>query len=1178
MMKQFRCIACLAVVLSVAVLPLGAQTMQTTFGKNRVQYHDDFDEWMMYESPNFITYWYGKGRNIGQAVVQLAEYDFYEIQGIIDHRINDKLEIIVYTDLTDLKQSNIGSEEAFENTTGQTKIQGNKIFVYFDGDHRHLRRQIREGIASVYLNSLLFGSNLQEIVQNAVLLNLPAWFKEGLIAFVGEKWSPELDDQLRDALLSGQYDDFDDLAEDNPRLAGHSLWYFISEHFGVPTVSNLLYLTRINRSVESGFLYVLGSTFSKTAESWKNYFTQRYKGELKMGVPPDEAFAIPVKNKRQLPLTQLKVSPDGKKIAYVLNEIGRYRVWVQDVTAGTRELVFHGGFRNAFQATDYNYPLLAWSPNGQELAILYESRDQLKLRRLNFYLDDEAEELMPEQYQRIYSMDYLSPNELVFTASVNGFSDIFLYFISTRQTQRITNDFWDDLDATVVHVRNRKGILFASNRPDSLKVDAPRLDTVLPIGHFDIFYYDLEGKPDEFVRVTHTPMADERQPIAIDTTWFGFLTDETGVVNRKTGYLETYLHHYDKVVRMRDRAELILHPDSSLTTVLDSAALENVDTVFLRPVYKERAVNHFASNYNRSIRLQHSAPRAGKVVEMMYIDLVPRLFLTPLQPELEIAPPMTLYRKRLEKDEAEKEARRSIAPAVVTPEVAESEPAPRAAPPAGRDTLPAPPADTLREEVATDYLFQSEFDDEDIPAPWETPADSLAKTPDFLPLEPDYQEPTYYPPVVALETAPNVHQVYEFQPGRIVPYRLKFRTEFVTTQLDNTQLFDGLNSYSGTPTDFGYPPPGILFKANFKDLFEDYQFEGGLRLPTSFNGTEYFATFDNRKQRLDKRYAFYRRALRFTGEPTPTALVPPKTESQIVLGQYQLRYPLDIFRSVRATASLRFDRTIQLATDATTLNTPTIREKRAGLRLEYVFDNTLDVALNIKNGSRYKVYAEMVKRFNVQLGQNPDFNFEKGFMTILGFDARHYQRVLKHSVLAGRLAGATSFGSEKILFFLGGTDGWLFQSFNQDIPQPFTTDFAYQTVSPHLRGFRYNIRNGNSFILTNVEFRLPLFRYLLPRTQSSFIRNFQLVGFFDGGTAWVGRSPYDKDSPLNTAIISNPQVTVRVNYFRDPFVYSYGVGVRTMVFGYFIRLDYGWGVETRVQQPPRLHVSMGLDF
>jgi len=143
------------------------QSINTDFGKNRVQHHDDFNNWWRYETENFITYWYGKGRNIAEPVIQMAELDHDEIQNIMEHRTNDKLEIIVYTDITDLKQSNIGLEETFTSKTGETKIVGNKMFVYFDGNHNNLRVQIREGIASVYLSAMLFGDNFQEIVQNA---------------------------------------------------------------------------------------------------------------------------------------------------------------------------------------------------------------------------------------------------------------------------------------------------------------------------------------------------------------------------------------------------------------------------------------------------------------------------------------------------------------------------------------------------------------------------------------------------------------------------------------------------------------------------------------------------------------------------------------------------------------------------------------------------------------------------------------------------------------------------------------------------------------------------------------------------------------------------------------------------------------------------------------------------
>jgi len=393
--------------------------------------------------------------------------------------------------------------------------------------------------------------------------------------------------------------------------------------------------------------------------------------------------------------------------------------------------------------------------------------------------------------------------------------------------------------------------------------------------------------------------------------------------------------------------------------------------------------------------------------------------------------------------------------------------------------------------------------------------------------------------------------------------------------LDNSLLFDGLSSFAGVPQDFGYPPPGILLKANFKDLLEDYEFEGGIRVPTSFNGAEYFLLMDDKKKRLDKRYAVYRRRLRFTVDNAPPPL---KFDNSIFLAQYQLRYPLDIFTSIRGTATLRFDKTTWLATDRSTLEVPDMRSQRIGVRGEYVFDNTLDVALNTKNGTRYKIFGEMVKGLQIDVGQNPEFKVNDGFMTVLGLDFRHYQRVMKYSVLAARLAGATSFGKEKILYMLGGTDNWLLPQFDNDIPMPQGDDFAFRSIATNARGFKLNARNGNSYAVFNGEFRTPVLRYLFRRSHSNFVRNFQMVAFFDAGTAWEGVNPFNETSPLNTWKDSNANVDIEVNYFRDPIVYGYGAGIRTLLFGYFIRLDYAWGVETREVQDPRLYFSIGLDF
>jgi len=339
--------------------------------------------------------------------------------------------------------------------------------------------------------------------------------------------------------------------------------------------------------------------------------------------------------------------------------------------------------------------------------------------------------------------------------------------------------------------------------------------------------------------------------------------------------------------------------------------------------------------------------------------------------------------------------------------------------------------------------------------------------------------------------------------------------------------------------------------------------------------------FKDKKKRLDKTYTAYRKTRKYT--PSDSSFPPEKSRAVTLLGQVQYSYPLDIFTSLRGIVNVRSDKVIQLATDAQSLSAGTMTRQQAGLRVEYVFDNTLDVSINIKNGTRYKIFGEAIKRFDLDLFNGFDASARKGMMGIIGVDARHYQRLWKHSVIALRVAGSTSFGAEKVLYYLGGVENWLFPSFDDGIPSPAPTgeEFVFQTLAFNLRGFKQNIRNGNTYALMNAEVRVPIFRYL-SRTapRSAFLRNFQVVGFFDIGTAWQGLSPFQKDNPLNTVTIERPNnpVTVRVNFFRDPIVAGYGAGVRAMLFGYFLRLDYAWGIETRVVQKPMLYLSMGMDF
>ena len=691
-------------------------------------------------------------------------------------------------------------------------------------------------------------------------------------------------------------------------------------------------------------------------------------------------------------------------------------------------------------------------------------------------------------------MDFWDRDTLLFAATTDGFGDLYKYMPKTRQSIRISRDFYDDLDAGVYSLaEGTKGILFSSNRTNLELVDR-KLDTLLPLENFDIYFMYPDSGSWRLLNLTQTPFVNERQPVAIGPRSVIYLSAESGTWNRK-----------------------VVHG----------------------PLSDQKDIDYI-TRYNRNIISHTSVPGSDRIYEHIVKDS--RHLLIESRPES--VEPFSLNSMQ---DSA------TIA--------------------VGESNM------DKRDVVDERYLFQSPFKKP------ETPGDEVVEEeppaePAPPPVSPEI--PSEFTKTPVTDENPVMYdpaRVERYRSARAIAHRLRFKIDYITATLDNSLLFTELDAYAATKQQYENPPLGILIKANLKDLFEDYVIEGGARFPTTFNGSEYYLFFDNRKRRIDKRFALYRKSMTET-EEAPT-LGPLKDRYISLIGSFRATYPFDAYRSLRGTAYLRNDRHIVLATNINNLETPIDDAQRFGLKLEYVFDNTITIDVNYLNGTRYKVWAEVVKRFDLNLFESGEkLTFNKGFMTVLGVDARHYQRLDRHAILALRFMGSTSFGSERNLYYLGGVENWMFSSFDNTIPVPGDKNFAYQTIAAQMRGFKYNARNGSSVILTNTELRIPFVRYFSKkRIRSSVLRNLQVVGFLDVGTAWHGPDPFSAENPLNTLTLTNPPtVVVNVQYYRNPIVVGYGAGVRTQLLGYFLKLDYAWGWDTGKVNDPILYFSLGTDF
>ena len=483
-----------------------AQGFHTDFGKNRVQYHDVI--WSFYESENFVTYFYQGGHDLGKYVVTTAEEVLPEIESLLEWNNRAKVEIMVYHNLSDLKQTNIGLAEENTNTGGVTKIIGNKIFIHFNGDYHHLRKQIREGVTRISLDKMIFGRNIQEVLQNAVLLNLPDWYVNGLVAYAGEEWNTDLDNRLKESIQQKRLTNFNRLEGEEATFAGHALWHYIATQHGKESIPNILYLTRINRSVESGLMYVLGKNLKTTVNEFNRFHENIYVSEsLDTQALPDKENLFLQTNRyvkrRNVHYDNMKISPDGRYLAYTTNELGQHKVVLHDRQENKKKVILRNGFRSRELPMHDNYPLLAWDFESRQLVIIYEKRDEIRLMVYN--TGTGKKETKPiAKFQQVVDVCFTPNNKkLILSAVQKGQIDLFVYSMPNTKTSRLTNDYFSDLQPHYVQSEYLEGILFVSDRLNDT-LDVVRLDTIMPQGKYDVFFYNLNADDDEptLVQVT----------------------------------------------------------------------------------------------------------------------------------------------------------------------------------------------------------------------------------------------------------------------------------------------------------------------------------------------------------------------------------------------------------------------------------------------------------------------------------------------------------------------------------------------------------------------------------------------------------------------------------------------------------------------------------------------------
>src|SRR4030095_9569644 len=376
MKKEFRLIFFRAFFFS---LKTNAQVNTVEFGKNRVQYQKF--NWKFYQTDNFNTYFSQDGLALGKYVAQVAEEELSSIEEFVEYGLQRRANIIVYNNFDEFRQSNIGLGIDWQNTGGVTKLVNNKTLLYCDGDHENLKRQIRQGIAKVLVDNVLFGDDLGEFAANQALLDLPQWLIDGYIAYAGENWSAQLDDDLKSALLSGRYNNFYQFAHEKPTLAGHAFWRWGGGKYGKSKTTYMLYLARISSNMSAAVNRVTNKKKFKTLLSeFMTEESQKYLKDIRgRRVAPRGQLAVTEYIKKK-DFIRFNANPVPRNMSYAVVEFkqGKYYVVLNENFVNRKVLVKFGA-RSREDEKNPNYPIMAWDGKGTRLAVLYWEAGKIKL-------------------------------------------------------------------------------------------------------------------------------------------------------------------------------------------------------------------------------------------------------------------------------------------------------------------------------------------------------------------------------------------------------------------------------------------------------------------------------------------------------------------------------------------------------------------------------------------------------------------------------------------------------------------------------------------------------------------------------------------------------------------------------------------------------------------------------
>ena len=456
------------------------------FGQNKMRYKSL--KFNVYETPHFDLHYYLKNDSVVRWVAKDAEV-WYELhQQVFRDTFLKKNPIIMYANHPEFQQTTAIQGEIGIGTGGVTEAFKNRVVFPVMQINHQTRHVLGHELVHAFQYRVLMEGGDSTRLEN--IGNIPLWMVEGMAEYfsIGKKdaftamW-------MRDAYRNNDIPSLRAMTENMgryfPYRYGQAFWSYIGSTYGDTVIMPLFKATAMY-GYEMGIRRVFGYDSQTLSNLWKNSMINAYRS-----LPVDTAdnlvgrSVINAGNSGRMNVSPA-ISPDGKHIAF-LSEKNLFSIdlFLADAETGGNIRRLSSKLTNE-DIDEYSFieSSGAFSPDSRKFAFSVFSQGKSKLMVVDV---ETGKQLLMEAMGDISEFANIawSPDgeTVAFSGLQDGYSDIYLYNIVSKELTRLTDDGYSDYQPAFS--RDGTRIVFSTDRV-SLQSDSRSVDIPMSIAVIDL--------------------------------------------------------------------------------------------------------------------------------------------------------------------------------------------------------------------------------------------------------------------------------------------------------------------------------------------------------------------------------------------------------------------------------------------------------------------------------------------------------------------------------------------------------------------------------------------------------------------------------------------------------------------------------------------------------------------